>query len=197
MSNGRQAGFEVVQTREVYRGWTRLLTAKLRSVDGVTLDREIEDHGEAVCVLAYHPARKTAVLVRQMRAPVLFAAGAEETLETIAGLMEKTRDGNDAGACARREAMEEAHLPLDALEPVLTGWTMPGLSTERMHFFFATYSGAARPDMTAGAAHENESTIAVEIGLSELARMADAGKLTDVKTLLLVQTLRLRRPELF
>jgi hypothetical protein len=33
--------------------------------------------------------------------------------------------------------------------------------------------------------------------LKELARLADAGKLVDIKTLLLLQTLRLRRPELF
>jgi len=33
--------------------------------------------------------------------------------------------------------------------------------------------------------------------LNELARLADSGKLADIKTLVLVQTLRLRRPELF
>jgi hypothetical protein len=35
------------------------------------------------------------------------------------------------------------------------------------------------------------------LGLNELARLADTGKLVDIKTLVLVQTLRLRRPELF
>jgi hypothetical protein len=34
-------------------------------------------------------------------------------------------------------------------------------------------------------------------GLNELARLVDTGGLADVKTLVLVQTLRLRRPELF
>jgi hypothetical protein len=33
--------------------------------------------------------------------------------------------------------------------------------------------------------------------LGELAAMADAGTLNDMKTLALVQTLRLRKPELF
>ena len=65
-----------------------------------------------------------------------------------------------------------------------------------MHFYLARYSGDARPD-TEGGADEDESTVAVEIALDELARMADANELPDTKTLLLLQTLRLRRPELF
>jgi hypothetical protein len=42
-----------------------------------------------------------------------------------------------------------------------------------------------------------DDLLAVEIGLAELARMADADALPDTKTLVLLQTLRLRRPDLF
>jgi len=184
---------EIIQTQSFYDGWTRFLVATIRLSDGRIAKREIEDHGEAVCVLPYHPARRTAVLVRQLRAPVLFASGEQETLEAVAGMIEQ----EDAAQCAHRETMEEARLKLDSLEHVFTGWTMPGLSTERMHFYLATYSGGARAEISAGAADEGESTIAVEIGLAELARMADANELKDVKTLVLVQTLRFRRPHLF
>jgi hypothetical protein len=37
----------------------------------------------------------------------------------------------------------------------------------------------------------------MELTLSGLAALADAGRLDDMKTFALVQTLRLRRPELF
>jgi hypothetical protein len=37
----------------------------------------------------------------------------------------------------------------------------------------------------------------VKLPLAELAAMADAGQITDMKTLAVVQTLRLRRPDLF
>jgi hypothetical protein len=37
----------------------------------------------------------------------------------------------------------------------------------------------------------------LELPLAQLAAMADAGTLTELKLLLLVQTLRLRRPDLF
>ena len=184
---------ELVDTREVYGGWSKMLVATIRLPDGRTIKREIEDHGEAVCVLPYHPVRKTAVLVRQWRVPVLYALGKQQQLlEAVAGVIEDV----DAAACAHREVMEEALLKLDSLEPLFTAFTMPGLSTEHMHFFLATYSGAARPD-TRGGVDEDEYTVAVEIGLAELARMADENRLPDTKTLVLLQTLRLRRPDLF
>jgi hypothetical protein len=37
----------------------------------------------------------------------------------------------------------------------------------------------------------------VEMSLAELAALAEAGRLEDMKTALLVQTLRLRHPDLF
>jgi hypothetical protein len=39
--------------------------------------------------------------------------------------------------------------------------------------------------------------VVVETSLAELGRMAERGELADLKTLALVQALRLRRPELF
>ena len=91
-----------------------------------------------------------------------------------------------------REAMEEASSSLIRIEHVFTAWTMPGISTERMHFYLAQYSGAARPE-TDGGADEDEDTVAIEFSLADLARMADANELPDSKTLVLLQTLRLRR----
>ena len=192
-NNIERAAHAILHTRTAHAGWAKFLIATVRSPDGRTLEREIEDHGEAVCVFAYHRQRKTAILVRQARVPVLFASGEQETLEAIAGVIE----GEEPIACARREAREEAQLELDSLEHVFTAWTMPGISTERMHFYLAVYSGEARSEVRGGVASEDEETIAVEIGLAELARMADDGRLADVKTLLALQTLRLRQPHLF
>ncbi|HEX4409704.1 MAG TPA: NUDIX hydrolase [Xanthobacteraceae bacterium] len=182
----------IVETREVHAGWTKMLVASIQMSDGHTFKREIEDHGEAVCVLPYHLGRKTAVLVRQMRAPVLYASKEQQTLEAIAGGIED----KDAATCVHREAMEEAQLTLDSLEHLFTAWTMPGISTELMHFYLATYSGDARAEVSGGV-DEDEDTLAVEIGLADLARMADGNRLADSKTLVLLQTLRLRRPDLF
>jgi nudix-type nucleoside diphosphatase (YffH/AdpP family) len=165
----------ILDTLTAYTGWTKIRIATIRLADGHTVKREIEDHGEAACVLPYNSARRCVVLVRQLRAPVLFAA---RTQEVIAGIIED----EDAINCVRREAKEEAHLDLDSVEQVLTAWTMPGLSTERMHFFLACYVGEARPEFRGGIAGDHENTTAVEIGLADLARMADGNELADVKT---------------
>ena len=116
----------------------------------------------------------------------------QHLLEAVAGVIEDV----DAATCVHREVMEEALLKLDSLEHVFTAWTMPGLSTEHMHFFLAAYSGGPRPEMRGGV-DEDEDTVAVEFPLAELARMADENRLPDSKTLVLLQTLRLRRPDLF
>jgi hypothetical protein len=67
-----------------------------------------------------------------------------------------------------------------------------------MHLYFAVY----RSDGRQGAANkyrggEGELTTVAEVPLADLARQADAGELADLKTLFLVQTLRLRQPALF
>lgn len=184
---------EIVSVETAYQGWGRYLIATLRLPDGRTLRREMEDHGPAVAVLPYDPARRSAMLVRQLRAPVLYSAGHEFTLETIAGLLEDA----DPATCARREAMEETGLRLGDLEEAANVWTMPGISTERMTLYLATYAEADRVGSGGGLATEHENITVVEMPLAEVAALADRDELTDMKTLLLVQTLRLRRPKLF
>ncbi|MEX0751802.1 MAG: NUDIX domain-containing protein [Xanthobacteraceae bacterium] len=176
-----------------YTGWARFLVVSVRLPSGQMVRREIEDHGAAVAVLAYDPERKTAILVEQFRAPVFFCRQQETTLEAIAGIQEEV----DAAAAARREALEEAGLRLNTLEHVATTWTMPGISTEQMTLYLATYEPADRIKEGGGVATEHENTSIVEIELAKLGELMQAGQLTDMKTLVLVQALKLRHPDLF
>ena len=173
--------------------WARMFVATVRLPDGSTTLRDIEDHGQAVAVLPYDPERRVALLVRQFRAPPFHVAGEADMLETPAGRL----DESDPAACARREAMEEVGLRLGELEPVLVTWTMPALSTEPGHLFFAPYRAADRVAAGGGLAAEHEGITVVEVPLARLAAMADDGTLAELKLFALVQTLRLRRPELF
>jgi hypothetical protein len=86
---------------------------------------------------------------------------------------------------------------LTSLEPVGAAWTTPGVSTELMHLYLAPYRAADRTGAGGGVAGEHENITVNETSLAELAAMADDGRLFDLKTLALVQTLRLRRPGLF
>lgn len=184
---------EIEKIETLYKGWNTFSIATIRLADGQRITRAIEDHGRAIAVLTYDPTRKLALLVRQFRAPVYIATKEPDLLEVIAGLI----DDGDPAATARREAMEEAGLKLNALEPVASVWSIPGSSTERVDMFLAAYAESDRVGDGGGLDHEHENITVVEMPLAELARMADAGELTDMKTLALVQTLRLRRPALF
>jgi nudix-type nucleoside diphosphatase (YffH/AdpP family) len=179
--------------KTLHEGWGRLLALRIRLPGGEVIKREVEDHGAAVCVLPYDPERRVAVLARQFRAAVLHAGGEADMLEAPAGML----DEDDPTDGARREALEEVGLTLPVLEPVGAVWTMPGISTERMHLFLAPYAPGDRTGAGGGAAGEHENITVSEMTLAALAAMADRGELTDLKTFALVQSLRLRRPDLF
>lgn len=185
--------FRIISSETVHAGRSKFLILTVQLPDGQTMRREVEDHGAAVCVLPYDRERRTAILVRQFRAPVFLAAEQEEVLEAIAGIVESP----DPAECGRREAMEEAGLALTTMEHVGSAWTMPGVSTERMHLYVAPYGAKDRTGAGGGLADAHEYTAMVELPLAELAAHADAGRLDDMKTLVLVQTLRLRHPDLF
>jgi 8-oxo-dGTP pyrophosphatase MutT (NUDIX family) len=106
-------------------------------------------------------------------------------------------DEDDPADCARREALEEVGLALTSLEPAGAMWTMPGISTEYMHMYLAPYRRSDRAAAGGGVAGEHENITVTEMSLSALAALADRGGLSDLKTFALVQTLRLRRPDLF
>ena len=184
---------QIVATDIRHAGWTKFLVATVKFPDGAMLRREIEDHGNAVGILPYDPVRRTAIMIRQFRAPIFFASGEEELLEAIAGVVET---GEEAPDCARRESAEEAGLRLDTLEYVASAWSMPGISTERMALFLAPYAAEDRV-ATGGGVDEDERIVVAELPLRELAALVDGGRLSDMKALALIQTLRLRRPDLF
>ncbi len=177
-----------------YGGWVKVRVATLSGDDGVEFTREIEHHGNGVAVLPYDAERRTALLVSLPRAPVLSGGETEHLLEAPAGLLDA---GEEPSEAARREAMEEAGVELGVLEPLGKLWSMPGISTERMDLFLAPYRAADRKTAGGGLAAEHENITVLEMRLGQLAALADRGALTDMKTFTLLQTLRLRRPELF
>jgi nudix-type nucleoside diphosphatase (YffH/AdpP family) len=187
------SGAEIVGRQVGYAGWMTLSIVAFRLADGRIMRCEIVERGAAVAILPYDASRWTALLVRQLRGPVFLAARDDVLLEAIAGMV----DADDAPAAARREAMEEAGLQLGTLEPVADAWPSPGFLTERIALFLAPYRAGDRVAAGGGLAAEHEEIEIVEMPLAELASLADQGALTDMKTLALAQTLRVRRPDLF
>ncbi|MFW2829367.1 ADP-ribose pyrophosphatase [Sphingomonas sp. ID0503] len=177
----------------IYQNFVSLRLVTLAMADGRTAERHVEDHGDASTVLPFDPVRRVALFVSQPRAAVM-RAGEGDILEAPAGSLEADM-APDANAA--EEALEEAGVRLTALDLVARSWSMPGVSTERNWLYHAEYGLADRVGEGGGVADENEQITVHEIPLDRVACMADAGEIPDMKTLLLIQTLRLRRPELF
>jgi nudix-type nucleoside diphosphatase (YffH/AdpP family) len=144
-------------------------------------------------VLPYDPVRRTAVLVRLPRAPVIWNGGPQTMLEAPAGML----DGDEPDVCARREAMEETGLRLTTLEPVARAYTSPGMCTEETHLFLAPYGQADRVEAGGGVAEEHEDIVVEEWALADLWAAFEAGGIEDLKTVALVLALRVKHPEAF
>lgn len=187
------AGYRIAKVATLYDGWRKVLGFTVQRPEGDTMEREILESDDAAAVLPYDPQRRTVILVRQFRVPVMHRQNESDLLEAIAGLLE----GSEPLECARREAMEEAGLRLGSLEPAGTTWSAPGATTERIHLFLAPYRQADRMAEGGGLAEEHEDIEVLEIGCAELARMLDRNEITDLKTLSLAQALRIRHPDLF
>lgn len=177
----------------LYEGWRKLLKFTVQMPDGRTMVREVLNSGDAAAVLPYDLERRTVILVRQFRAPVMHVEGHPDFLEAVAGLL----DGDEPEACARRETMEEAGLRVERLEPLGHFWSAPGITTERLHLFLAPYTAADRVGEGGGLAHEHEDIEVLEVGFDELTKLVASNAIADMKTMILVQALQMKHPEAF
>jgi len=176
---GKRAGVDLMQ---------------VRLADGAEVEKEVIVRGDAASVLPYDAERRCALVVRLFRAPVRAVTELTESEEACAGMLD---DGEAPDAAMQREAMEEMGVRLATLEPVATAWPSPGILTERLHLYLAPYTPADRVAEGGGAPGEHENITVVERPLADLAADAEAGRILDGKLLVLVQTLRVRRPDLF
>ena len=186
-------GHQITKTEVISAGFRKLLKLEIALPEGGSMGREVLEMSEAVAFLPYDPERRTGILVRQFRAPPYHAADVETLIEAPAGML----DEDDPEACARREAMEEIGLEVKSLERIGVVWTCPGVTTERIHLFLAPYAAAQRVAEGGGLADEHEDIDVLELPLAELPRLVANGEIADAKTVLLIQALQLRRPELF
>lgn len=185
--------YRINEIGTLYEGWRKLLKFTVQMPDGRTMVREVLNSGDAAAVLPYDLERRTVILVRQFRAPVMHVEGHPDFLEAVAGLL----DGDEPEACARRETMEEAGLRVERLEPLGHFWSAPGITTERLHLFLAPYTAADRVGEGGGLAHEHEDIEVLEVGFDELTKLVASNAIADMKTMILVQALQMKHPKAF
>ena len=100
---------------------------------GPVMNRAALKVGDAAIVLPYDPVRDCVLLVQQFRAAPYVAGDSSPWIwEAPAGLVDP---GETPPEAALREAVEEARLTLDRLEPVAQAYSSTGSSTEFSHIF--------------------------------------------------------------
>jgi 8-oxo-dGTP pyrophosphatase MutT (NUDIX family) len=154
----------------VYRG--RLIEVRVerfRHADGEIVTREIVRHQGAVGIVAYDD--QAVWLVRQPRE----AVGEERMLEIPAGRLDV--DGEEPAQTARRELAEEIGRGAHNWEPILSYYSSPGFTDERVYLYCATglYEQSAQSE-------EQERIEVVAWPLTELARAIEDCR--DAKTLI-------------
>lgn len=181
----------VIGTETLSDDWGRLtrVTLDYRRDDGTVqrLSRENYDHGNAAAIVLFNPARRTVLLVRQFRYPVLANGDAAFLLEACAGLL----DGDDPETCARREAVEETgHEPRDIVH-VSDVYMSPGSVQEKVSLFVGHYDESTCRTSGGGLVEEGEELEVVEMALDDAMAACGDGRIIDGKTVILLQHLRL------
>jgi nudix-type nucleoside diphosphatase (YffH/AdpP family) len=148
-----------------------------------TQHRETYDRGGAATILPYNLARRTIVLVRQLRYPA-YAAGYDDLMiEAAAGLLDDAAPEERI----RLEAEEEIGYRLREVREIFAAFMSPGVLTEKIHFFVAAYEPDMRVGDGGGLAHEGEDIEVLELSIDEALAMIKDGRIVDAKTIMLLQ----------
>lgn len=156
--------------------------------------------GDAVGVLVYDPSDRTVGLVRQFRYPAYTRLGADERagagaqaawlLEVVAGIQEQDQTPEET---ARRELSEEIGYEVGGpLEHIATVFTSPGFLAERVAVYLAEVDSQVQRGAGGGLAEEGEDTALVRLPVEQAWSLVESGEITDAKTVIALQHLRLR-----
>ncbi len=165
---------KTISSKPIFAG--RIINVKLDTVllpDGRQSTREIVQHAEAVAIVAIDD-KNNIYLVKQYRKPV-----EQALLEVPAGILEP---GEDILACAHRELAEETGLRAKNMEKILSFYTAPGFTDEKIHIFAATNLSPGETNLDL-----DEFVETVMIPLEQAYKMIADGEIIDGKSIIGIQ----------
>ncbi len=187
-----QSQFRITKTEIMAKRWSSLseLTVEATMRDGrkMVLKREVADHGPGAAILAVDPERGTCLLVRQWRAGVAYNGDDGFLIEVCAGLL----DADHPEECVRREAFEELGTRVSDIRHVCDTYSSPGALSEKLSLFVGIYSEPDRVNAGGGLLEEGEDIEVLEMPIDEAYGMIATGEITDAKTILLLQHVKLQ-----
>ena len=182
----------ILDDSEVFRGYygVRRLTLRHRSFDGgwsEPLTREVFERGDAVGVLPWDPRSDELVLLEQFRVGALRGEDSPWMLELVAGVVEP---GESDEEVARREAIEEADLCVEALAPIACFYPSAGACSEQVRLFVGKVDSSGAGGVH-GCDEEHEDILVHRLSREAVMTLLDAGEITNGHTLIALQWLRI------
>ncbi|MFD1341893.1 NUDIX domain-containing protein [Litorisediminicola beolgyonensis] len=187
------------ETRYPFNGFFRMAEFDLQypHFAGGTSDRITRESFiafDAALVLPYDPATDQVLLIEQLRyGPLCRGDAAPWVLEPVAGLVEA---GEDPAECVIREAREEAHIELSAVERMTRVYASPGYSTEFFHCYLGICDLEGRGMRLAGLDAENEDIRAHVLSFDDAMALFDSGEINAGPLAMMLLWLARARPGL-
>ncbi len=154
-----------------------------------TLRREYEilRKRDASAVLLYEKDTDSLILVRQFR-PATIDAEDPWIDEIVAGGIDY---GESPRKSAQRECLEEAGYTVSDLRLIASPYVSPGITTERIHIYYAEVVSTDRKHAGGGLAEEQEDVQIVTYPAAHASQIV--GELVDAKSIIAIQWYILHR----
>lgn len=160
------------------------------------LVREVYEKDSGATVLLYNLDARTVILTKQFRLPIFIneqqlnkeAQHDGMAIEACAGLLE----GLSPEATVIKEALEETGYEIENPEFLFEAYMVPGTVTEKVYFFIAPYTSNQKISAGGGLATEGEDIEILEIDFNKAYQMIAACEITDAKTIMLLQYMKIR-----
>lgn len=155
--------------------------------------RECYDRGNGAVILLYNKADKTVVLTKQFRMPTYMNGNKDGMMiEACAGLL----DNQSPEECIIRETEEETGFRITNVQKLWEAYMSPGSVTEILHFFIAEYAAEMKVSEGGGHEDEHENIEVMKMPFKQAIAMIETGEIKDAKTIMLLQHIALKIPEM-
>ena len=180
--------FHILKEMTVYQDFLRIKKAWIKhdrfdGASSVTYDRECLDKGDFATILLFEKDTKQIILVKQFRYPSIHH-GDGWVLEIPAGGIE---EGEDHEECAIREVYEETGYVTKNLEHMVTCYTSPGITNERMILYYAEVDQNDKTGEGGGNTNEDEDIELHKYSIPEIKELLLSGTINDAKTVIALQ----------
>lgn len=151
-------------------------------------NRESYDRGDGAAILLYNAIKKTVILTKQFRMPSYLNGNDEGMMvEVCAGLL----DQDDPLTCIKKEVEEEIGYKITNPVKLFELYSTPGAVTEKIHYFIAEYNDTMKISDGGELEEETEEIEVLEIKFNKAFAMILNGEITDAKTVLLLQYIKI------